>query len=86
MQKTAWKSLAIIFFILLVLETSLITYGVVLVLDDQSNAELCAINMCEYDYTNENWAGIYDGYSYDTETNICSCWEGESITLTKLMP
>lgn len=86
MQKTTWKVLAIIFFLLLVFETMFIGYGVMLVIDDQSNTEMCAINICEYDYANENWAGVYDGYTYNSETNICSCWEGDSITLTKLMP
>jgi hypothetical protein len=71
-----WKWIAITFIILFVLETSLIAWGVSLVNKEESNIKECSLNLCE----------PYSAYYYDTVSQVCYCYEGKEVMLTKYLP
>ena len=63
MEKTTWKTLAIIFFILFTLETLFIIWGVSLVTDEENKTLECYYDICS-DYPD----ALYEG-------NVCYCYE-----------
>ncbi len=77
MNKTTWKTLAIIFIILFILETLFIIwvwdYGTNLV--EKENE--CVYNIC----SNEE----YDSYIYDDVESICYCYKDGEIAFQEFI-
>ena len=71
MNKTTWKTLAIIFIILFTLETLFIIwvwdYGTDILKEESE----CVLNICAN--------GEYDAYIYDSIENICYCYKDGEI-------
>ncbi len=59
-----WKVTAIVFIILLILETLFLIYAYNLGTEDVEKENECIINVCSE----------YDAYYYDGLTNICECY------------
>jgi hypothetical protein len=75
MEKTAWKTLAIIFFIIALLETSLFVWAYVEIGNDEKKQLTCSYEICE-------------GYGESFyEEGICTCYdwdkEGRGWTIAK---
>ena len=70
-----WKMVAIIF-IIFILETAFVGYGMYLVNQQEKDTLTCIIDICGYDHIKGEWtAGFYD-YYYDAETRSCACFDG----------
>jgi len=63
MEKTTWKIIAIIFIVLFVLETSFLTWSIMLV-----NKETEQANICWYDICGEYPEALYD-------SDVCTCYD-----------
>ena len=84
-QRNAWKTIAIIFIILFVLESALIIYNIAIFLNQENKLERCAVDICGYSPELEDWNGEYDGHNYDEYLNICYCFKGYELSLEKYM-
>ena len=62
---TKWKTIAIIFIILFILETALIVWAVTTAIQDEEDEKHCIINVC----------ANYPSYAYDPYTHICGCYD-----------
>jgi hypothetical protein len=78
--KNTWKAIAIIFILLCVMETTLIAWALLGVLEDDNNEKLCLIDICGYNTFENSWNGNNDGYHFDEEYNMCYCYEGDNLT------
>ena len=72
MKKQGWKTLAIVFIVLFVLETALFVMLLAAGTASIEKESICAINICEDEK--------YTAYFYDDYENICYCYEGADIT------
>ncbi len=68
MNKATWKTLAIIFIFLFILENLYIGYGFHLLAQEAENTNICYYDICE-----EYEQAIY-------EDNVCSCYSVDTIT------
>jgi hypothetical protein len=69
MEKTFWKALAIIFFIIVFLETFFIIYSIASVNSHIEKQNTCFYDICE---------GYPDAY-YDSYNKVCTCYEYDII-------
>ena len=75
MEKSGWKTTAIIFIILFILETAFLIWAVNLGYDEIEKENECAINICE----------DYGSYYYDGYEGICYCYNDGKIEKTEYM-
>lgn len=69
MEKSTWKTLAIIFIILFLLENSLFFIAVDSINQEERQENICYYEICE-DYVN--------AYYY-SESKVCSCYESDLL-------
>jgi hypothetical protein len=69
----SWKSIAIIFIILFILETLLFGYMFKLGIDESNKDQKCAINVC----------ADYSSYIYDN--NLCQCYENGELKYQEVL-
>jgi hypothetical protein len=74
-----WKTLAIVFIILFVVETLFWIWAISIVLEGEEKETECLIDICGYSYSYQDWIGDYDGYHYDETYSACSCYNGNEI-------
>lgn len=70
-----WKVTALIFIALSLLETSLITYMLYIGFQTLEREDKCSL-MCRE----------YEGVSYDSNANLCSCWNDGKIVQEERIP
>jgi len=63
MNNSIWKTTAIIFFILLVLETSYFVWAVKYTLEEEKNLKMCYYEVCK-----DNEEAVY-------QSNVCYCYD-----------
>lgn len=63
MEKPTWKTIAIIMFILLTIETAIFVWGFFIIADEENKMNECAYNIC----------GEYPDAYYEDE--ICFCYD-----------
>jgi len=68
-----WKIAAVIFIVLFVLETLFLAWAFSVSRDEIEKERKCAYDVCQE----------YNTYSYDSDTNLCECWD-ESIISEKI--
>ena len=73
MEKTAWKTIAIISTIILILESVFIFYIFDTGYEAIENENECAYNVCEY----------YDSYFYDSVSQICECYTDNILQIER---
>lgn len=72
-----WRTIAIIAMVLFVLETLLLVWLFSAGAKSIENENICAVNICGDDK--------YTAYYYDDYTEVCSCFEGNDITLNQVI-
>lgn len=78
MKDSTWKTLAIIFMCLFLIETIFFVWSFNLGTEMIENENECAINICDVGNTN-------DAYSYDAYDKICYCYRGNEVSYQKYM-
>jgi hypothetical protein len=68
-----WKVIAIIFIILFIVETLLLTFFYNVGVSEINKEKKCQINIC----------GQYDAYTYDTYASVCQCYKDNEIVKTE---
>lgn len=76
-KNNTWKTLAIIFIILFVLETAFIIWMISIGLKEINIESECIVNICGSDE--------YDAYYYDTYEEICYCYKDHEVTHQEFM-
>ncbi|KKK86218.1 hypothetical protein LCGC14_2765450 [marine sediment metagenome] len=74
-MKNKWKTIAIIFIILFILETILFLYLIKLGIDVEKEEVICAIQICSE----------YDSYYYDSIKQVCSCYINGEVKYQKYL-
>ena len=69
MEKGAWKTIAIIFIIIFILQTSLVILIVKIALNDIAKEDECSINVCSDS----------DAYKFDTYESMCYCYKNGEL-------
>ena len=64
-----WRTLAIVFIILFILETAFLVWAMNLGTQAIENKQKCVYNTC----------AEYDGYYYDDTSTMCYCYTGKEI-------
>ncbi len=72
----AWKTVAIIFIILFVLETAMIIYGSAIVSKEDSAKTQCSMNICSG----------YEAFYFDPSPSTCDCYVDSEVKLEKYIP
>ena len=73
----SWKTLAIVFMILFVLETSLIIFVYNLGTKQIDNRTKCSNEVC--------FNAKASAFVYDDSTSTCSCYEGDNIIKQEIL-
>jgi len=64
-ERNHWKTVAIIFIILFVLETAFIGWAIGYATDQDEKEKRCIVNICDG----------YPSYQYDMFEEICTCYD-----------
>ena len=78
MKNESWKTIAIIFICLFILETLTIIWLWSLGIEVIENQNECAYNICEV-------GEVYDAYAYDEYSKICYCYNDGEVEYQKYM-
>ena len=75
MKKRGWKTLAIIFIAIFILETAFIAYAITLASEMTRQENECIINTCDG----------YDSFYYDINSEICYCFEDDEVKVQEYL-
>ncbi len=78
MKNERWKTIAIIFICLFILETLVIVWFYNIGTESIENENECAYNICDV-------GNIHEAYAYDETNKICYCYNNGEIDYQKYM-
>ena len=65
MEKEIWRTLAIVFFIIVIAETLFLAWGYFLVIEEEENTYECLYNFCSENYDADYLEGVCTCYDLD---------------------
>jgi len=74
-----WKTIAIIFIILFILETSFFIFSVYMVYEDGVKESKCSVDFCGIP------SSEFDTYSFDSTDGTCVCYQNHEPKKQKIM-
>ena len=72
-MKNKWKTTAIIFIILFILQTFTFIWGVYLAKQEDKDLLICKIDICGYNQNTEEFESEFSNYAYDPQARTCGC-------------